>query len=371
VRPGPARPQAGGPGRQRTSLKHLAALTGFSITTVSMVLNGRAAEFNLSAETRDLILAAAKEHNYQPNLHARSLRSQTNNILGLMVPTLSNRFFSEMAETFERLARRDRKLALLTVTDYDPQEEADTVNYFLSQDVECVFTANPTALARVSQMCTQAGVRQIVLDAPECELPTVSTDNRAASLELTRVLLRSMAAGGREGRAFFVGGMASHEVTQLRLAGFRTALEEVGGRFSPDQFVETPFDALAAHRALALLFARPEEVGGVFLNSLIPMDGLVRTFREAPEACRAVHYGVFDHHPMMDLLVDLHVASIRQDPERMMQEAYAIFSGRAAREGGPIHHVPCELILSPAMRRLLGGGEALAPQPAARGARQG
>jgi DNA-binding LacI/PurR family transcriptional regulator len=330
-----------------------------------MVLNGRAAEFNISTETRDLILAAAKEHNYQPNLHARSLRSQTNNILGLMVPTLNNRFFSEMAETFERLARRDRKLALLTVTDYDPQEEADTVNYFLSQDVECVFTANPTALSQVSEMCEQAGARQIVLDAPECPLPTVSTDNRQASLELTRVLLRSLAAAGRRGRAWFVGGMASHAVTQLRLAGFREALEEAGLRWSPELFVETPFDAEAAHRELARLFARPEAPGGIFVNSLIPMDGLVRCFRDTPEACRAVHYGVFDHHPVMDLLVDLHVASIRQDPERMMQLAYAIFAGTAGaadRKGGRMHHVPCELLLSPAMRRLLPEGEAGAPR---------
>jgi DNA-binding LacI/PurR family transcriptional regulator len=219
-------------------------------------------------------------------------------------------------------------------------------------------------------MCTRAGARQIVLDAPECDLPTVSTDNRAASLELTRVLLRSMAAGGREGRAFFVGGMANHAVTQLRLGGFRAALEEIGGKFSPDQFVETPFDAGAAHRALQLLFQRPEEIGGIFVNSLIPMDGLVNTFREAPEACRAVHYGVFDHHPMMDLLVDLHVASVRQDPERMMQEAYAIFSGPQVRKVARIHHVPCQLILSPAMRRLLPDREASLPRPSVRRARR-
>jgi len=246
-----AKGKGAGPGKGRTSLKHLAAFTGFSITTVSMVLNGRAAEFNISADTRDLILAAAKEHNYQPNLHARSLRSRTTNILGLMVPTLTNRFFSDMAETFERLARRDRKLALLTVTDYDPQEEVDTVNYFLSQDVECVFTANPTALDRVAEMCSQAGARQIVLDAPECPLPTVSTDNRRASLELTRVLLRSLAAAGRAGKPCFVGGPASHAVTQLRLAGFKDALAEAGLRFSAAQFVETtrPWSACCRGRA--------------------------------------------------------------------------------------------------------------------------
>jgi len=72
---------------------------------------------------------------------------------------------------------------------------------------------------------------------------------------------------------------------------------------------------------------------------------------------------------MMDLLVDLHVASVRQDPDRMVREAYALFAGTAgpAPRGGQMHHVPFELILSPAMRRLLPeGGEAKRPRSSSR-----
>ncbi len=63
-----------------------------------------------------------------------------------------------MAETFESLARSDKKLPLITVTHYDPEEELEMINYFLSQKVECVFTANLTALDEVSALCTQAGI---------------------------------------------------------------------------------------------------------------------------------------------------------------------------------------------------------------------
>jgi DNA-binding LacI/PurR family transcriptional regulator len=341
------------PAARRTSLKHIAALTGFSITTVSMVLNGRSEEFNISAETRDVILAAAKELNYQPNLHARSLRNRTTNILGLTVPTLNNRFFSDMAETFERLARRDQKIALITVTNYDRQEEIDTVNYFLSQNVECVFTANPAALEDVSGLCTRAGTRQILLDAQPSDKHTVSTDNFDAGLVLTRMLLESMRAAGRKGRVYYLGGMADHVVTRLRLDGFRRALEERGIRYSDDLFVETVFDADSAYRKAELLFRNRGDIGGIFVNSLLSMDGLVRFFGESPESCRAVHYGVFDYHPMMNLLVDLHVVAIRQNPEQMMQKAYEIFRNPEAHKSERIEYVPYELILTPAMRRFL------------------
>jgi DNA-binding LacI/PurR family transcriptional regulator len=335
---------------RRTSLKHLAALTGYSITTVSMVLNGRAEEFNISTEARDLILAAAKEHHYRPNLHARSLRNQTTNLLGLVVPTLDNLFFGELAETFERLARRDQKLALITVTNYDRQEELDTVDYFLSQNVECVFTANPTALDDVSALCDRAGIRQIVLDAQESGKQTVSTDNGEASLVLTRFLLESLEAAGRKGRLYYVGGMADHVVTRQRLAGFRAALQERGLAYGDDQFVETLFDADSAYRKVELLFRNPTDIAGVFLNSLPAMDGLVRYFAEAPERCGPVHYAVFDYHPMMNLLTDLHLAAIKQNPEQMMQKAYEIFRNPGVHKNR-MQHVPYELILTPAMRR--------------------
>ncbi len=360
-------PRAGGkpppiaaPPGGRTSLKHLAALTGFSITTVSMVLNGRAEEFNISAETRDLILAAAKEHNYQPNLHARSLRNRTTNILGLVVPTLDNLFFGAMAETFERLARRDQKLALITVTNYARAEELETVNYFLSQNVECVFTANPTALDDVSDLCSRASIRQIVLDAQESEKPTVSTDNEDASLVLTRLLLESLAADGRKGRIYYVGGMADHMATQQRLAGFRAALLERGLKFGDDQFVETLFEPDSAYRKIELLFRNKTDIGGIFVNSLLTMDGLVRYFGEAPDAAGAVHYGVFDYHPIMNLLRDLRVAAIKQNPEQMMQKAYEIFRNPGAHRTAKMQHVPYELILTPGMARVL-------PEPRAGG----
>jgi DNA-binding LacI/PurR family transcriptional regulator len=334
-------------------MKEIARMTGFSATTVSLVLNGRSQRFNISRETEDLIRGVAKQHNYYPNLHARGLRSRTTNIVGLTVPTLNNPFFGEVAETFESLARSDKKLPLITVTHYDPQEEIEMINYFLSQKVECVFTANLTALAEVSDLCSRAGTRQILLDAQPSDKHTVSTDNFDAGLVLTRMLLESLRAAGRKGRVYYLGGMADHVVTRLRLDGFRAALQERGIRYSDDLFVETVFDPDSAYRKVELLFRNRNDIGGLFVNSLLSMDGLVRFFGEAPEPCRPVHYGVFDYHPMMNLLVDLHVAAIRQNPQQMMQKAYEIFGNPGAHRSERIQYVPYELILTPAMRRFL------------------
>jgi DNA-binding LacI/PurR family transcriptional regulator len=327
-------------------MKEIARMTGFSATTVSLVLNGRSRRFNISRETQELIRSVAKKHNYYPNLHARSLRSRTTNIVGLIVPTLYNPFFGEMAETFESLARSDKKLPLITVTHYDPQEEIEMINYFLSQKVECVFTANLTALDEVSGLCTRAATRQILLDSQESGKPTVTTDNVEAALVLTRNLLAAMAAAGRPGRAYYVGGMAAHAITLHRLSGFKAALRERGLPFGDAQFVQTEFDSELAYRKLKALLRATPDVGGLFLNAVPALEGLVRLFPEMPERCRRIPCAVFDYHPFMSLLADLRLLIVRQNPRLMMHRAWQLFSS-ARPADAKVHYIPYELLLPP------------------------
>ncbi|MDR1932355.1 MAG: LacI family transcriptional regulator, partial [Spirochaetales bacterium] len=58
------------------TIKELAAFTGLSVSTVSLVLRGEAKKRSISQATQDKIWRAVKEHNYQPNISARRLRSK-------------------------------------------------------------------------------------------------------------------------------------------------------------------------------------------------------------------------------------------------------------------------------------------------------
>lgn len=55
----------------RATIKDIAAATGFSVTTISLVLNGKG--YKISDETKNQILAKARELNYRPNQLAVSL----------------------------------------------------------------------------------------------------------------------------------------------------------------------------------------------------------------------------------------------------------------------------------------------------------
>ena len=76
-------------------------------------------------------------------------------------------------------------------------------------------------------------------------------------------------------------------------------------------------------------YTRPRKLPAVLLNLKLVCSGaveLVRFFPEAPGRCRELHYGVFDYHPIMSLLVDLRLLIVKQNPDRMMQKAYQIFA---------------------------------------------
>jgi LacI family transcriptional regulator len=67
------------------TIKEIASMAGVSPSTASIVLNGKSAERKISKITQDKVFEAARKLNYQPNVSARRLRSQSNESLIIAV----------------------------------------------------------------------------------------------------------------------------------------------------------------------------------------------------------------------------------------------------------------------------------------------
>ena len=79
---------------RRTDLQQLAAHLGLSKTTVSFVLNDAPQARQLSPETRRRVLEAARELNYRPSYYARNLRKASSESVGVIVPEISEGYFT-------------------------------------------------------------------------------------------------------------------------------------------------------------------------------------------------------------------------------------------------------------------------------------
>ena len=78
------------------NLRMLAEHLGLSQTTVSLVLNNSPSAKSIPQETRDRVVAAAKQLNYRPNYFARSLRQSRSMSVGVLAPALSEGYFTRV-----------------------------------------------------------------------------------------------------------------------------------------------------------------------------------------------------------------------------------------------------------------------------------
>ena len=105
----------------RITIKDIAKMSGLSITSVSLILNGK--DVRVSQEKRDNVLSIAKQYGYIPNSYAVGLVTRRTNTVGLIIPDISNMFFSQVAKYMEKNLKEHGYRLILCNTDDSAEEE--------------------------------------------------------------------------------------------------------------------------------------------------------------------------------------------------------------------------------------------------------
>jgi LacI family transcriptional regulator len=116
-------------------MRHVAALAGVGVKTVSRVING---EPNVSAATIAKVTAAARTLDYQPDLHAGNLRRADGRTrtLGLLVGSVDNPFAGAVHRAVEDAALQHGVAVFASSLDDDPEREQEAVAAFLRRRVD-------------------------------------------------------------------------------------------------------------------------------------------------------------------------------------------------------------------------------------------
>ena len=97
------------------TIVQIAKESGVSIATVSRVMNGTAP---VSDATRERVNAVIRQHNYIPNAFARSLINRQSMTIGIIMPDISNPYFSAMFSEFENAAHEANYSVILCNTSF-------------------------------------------------------------------------------------------------------------------------------------------------------------------------------------------------------------------------------------------------------------
>lgn len=117
----------------RSTIIDVARLAGVSISTASLALNNKK---GVSQQTRNAVLESAKKLNYYVNNSARALRSVSSKMIGLIIPDITNIFYSEIVDQVRINAEKMGYFVLLGITGNDAKNEEKFVNEFISRNVD-------------------------------------------------------------------------------------------------------------------------------------------------------------------------------------------------------------------------------------------
>lgn len=118
--------------KKSMSIKEIAQLCNVSIATVSRVINNSG---RFSNETQEKILKAVEKYGYTPNMAAKSLKSSTSKTVGVIVPNISNEWFSILVQYIENFFFDHDYSVFICNTSRDINKE---IQYFMSLDSKLV-----------------------------------------------------------------------------------------------------------------------------------------------------------------------------------------------------------------------------------------
>jgi LacI family transcriptional regulator len=207
-------------------MKDVAVHANVSISTVSYVMNGTGP---VSADRRARILNSVRELDYIPNESARNLKRQSASTIGLVVPDLSNQFFSLLASGAAHAAAARDVLVVLCSSENTEEAESSNARLLRSQRVDGVvyltgFHESPTSLLELQSLGPVVLVDERV---PGADLPAVLAEGRRGARD---VAAHVVALGHK--RFTCIAGPSALWTAEQRLAGYREALA-LGG-FDPD-----------------------------------------------------------------------------------------------------------------------------------------
>lgn len=207
------------------SLAAIAKISGVSIATVSRVLSGKAEQARISKATVEKVYAAASELNYSPAILARSLRNDRSKMIGLLLPSVSNPYFAEIASIVIAECRLRGYTIMMMDSAEDEKLFHKSISAMVMRNVDGIIAVpcgtQPLFMEKISRdYCPIVMIDRYYKD---CKLSYVTTDNYQGGVIATRKLLDA----GHRSIACIQGEISSMPNFE-RVSGYMETMKEVG-----------------------------------------------------------------------------------------------------------------------------------------------
>lgn len=313
------------------TMRHVAALAGVGIKTVSRVMNN---EPNVSIETASRVLDAAHRLNYRPNLHAGNLkraggRTQT---IGLLVSSVANPFAGALHRAVEDAARERDTAVFAASLDDDPLRERGIVEAFIQRRVDGLILTTATSSQSYLIPEQQRGTPLVFVDRTPVGIAAdaVVSDNANGAATATRHLIQH-----GHTRIAYLGDRHDIQTARERKRGFINELVSQGVPLASTTIVEDLHHEESARAAAHRLLSLADPPTAIFSSQNLVTIGVIRALQDlGSDVTRTTALVGFDDFPLSDLL-DPAVTVVAQNAQQIGALAAERFFARLDGDRSP------------------------------------
>ena len=298
----------------KVSIYDVAEKAGVSVVTVSRVLNNAT---TVRETSKAKVLAAVEALNYQPSAAARSLAKGKTNVIGIILPNLSDPFLSEVVLNVDLTLERMGYALAISVIDDTETMFLERTNFFMQQErADGILVLTPLFEDDFVQSLQKKGIPFVIMDNQRYPftVPSVVVDNFKGGYDAAKYLLNK----GHE-RIAYIGGPEKLLSAEDRLSGFSKALAELG--LSPVGIFKGEFEIETGFRATLELIQSGQRATAVFAGDDHIAFGIIDALRmnqlRVPEDMSVIG---FDDHPFSGKLHPL-LTTLKQPAKEMAEAA--------------------------------------------------
>jgi DNA-binding LacI/PurR family transcriptional regulator len=340
-----------------STIRDVARESGYSASTVSIVLNNAPLARYIPEETKGRIQSTARRLGYRPNPLARSLRNQRSNVVGVMVFDITDPFCTPILRGLENALYQANYLSLLVDAHNEPHRFERYLEMLLDRRVEGLIVIANWLVTDIKVLAdlTQKQVPTVIAGrAFEIEnINTVSVDNESGAAMALEHLYK---LGHRE--IAFLRGPRVLASSGQRWKGIRSYAQSVGLTLDAKRIAELPesLDANSSFEAGTRLTAELLSSSRKPFTALLAYDdvtalGALRALKNkglrVPEDCSVVG---FDDVAQASLSLPS-LTTVRQPMEAMgtMSVGMVLDAIQAVdqKQGIPVvrRKIPAELVI--------------------------
>ncbi len=254
------------------NVNDIAAMTGVSNATVSRAFREPQ---KVSIKTREKVLSAAASLGFTPNSLASNLKQGKSNNILVLVPDITNPYFSPIVQTIEKIANQRGYSVLLGNTGDEAERENKYANMLFAKQADGIIINSQRIPFNLDSLTPPFPIVSTSELVEHEDIYKVSVDNTAIGEMATSHLL-----GLGHKKIAAICGTKGLESSELRLKGYKNALSKAGIKYDPDLVYYTHYSTETGAEAAKKLINDYNDVTAIFSFGDLISIGILHTLNE-------------------------------------------------------------------------------------------